>query len=248
MDYVEMLRDAWTFTRQGVFENVGRWIRLVLAIVLLAIPMNGYMMRIYRGAESAPEVDQWGRLFVDGLKLIVVSFVYSIPILLVWVATYGAMMAGIFSGKMNDAAISAWEPNMALVALMYIVEFAIALLLPVVAIRFARSTRFSEAFNFRAIFDHIAKIGWLNYIIAVFLVAVLIAVPVMILVFVFVLLAIGLAALTNFNLVALLGLLAVAMLVFLILAPLIMVFQARYWTRLYDSAAVTDAAAATVTE
>jgi hypothetical protein len=37
-------------------------------------------------------------------------------------------------------------------------------------------------------------------------------------------------------LVAILGLIAVAVLLFLILAPLFMVFQAHYWTRLYDSA------------
>lgn len=236
-----MLRDAWTFTRQGVFDNGGRWIRLILAIILLAIPMNGYMMRIYRGATSAPEVDQWGRLFIDGLKLMVVSFVYSIPILLVWVVTYGAMMAGLFSGKMNEAAVSAWEPNMALVALMYIVEFAIALVLPVVSIRFARSNSFSEAFNFTAIFDHIAKIGWINYVIGVFLIAIIVAVPVTVLVFIFVFLGIALAALTGFSITAILGVIAVAVLVFLILMPFFMVFQARFWTRLYDSAAVTAA-------
>jgi len=241
MDYTEMLRDAWTFTRQGVFGNGGRWIRLVLAIILLAIPMNGYMMRIYRGAESAPEVDQWGRLFIDGLKLIVVSFIYSIPIWLVWLATYGTMMAAIFSGKADTAMLSGWEPNLGLVMLMYIVEIAVALVLPVVAIRFARTNSFSEAFNFREIVNHMAKIGWLNYIIAVFLVAIIIAVPVMVLVFVFVVLGILLAAYTGFSLAAILGLVAVAVLVFLILSPLFMVFQARYWTRLYDSAAVAAA-------
>jgi hypothetical protein len=236
MDYTEILRDAWAFTRQGVFENAGRWIRLVLAIILLAIPINGYMMRIYRGAESAPEVEAWGRMSIDGLKLMVVSFIYSIPIWLVWLATYGAMMAGIFSGQISDTALSAWEPNMGLVVLMYIIEFALALVLPVVAIRFARSNRFSEAFNFRAIFDHMAKIGWLNYILSIILVAIVVAVPVMALVFVFIILGIFLGVFTGFSLTAIFGIIALAVLVFLILAPLFMVFQARCWTRIYDSA------------
>jgi hypothetical protein len=235
MDYAEILRDAWAFTRQGVFENAGRWIRLVLAIILLAIPMNGYMMRIYRGAESAPEVDQWGQMSIDGLKLMVVSFIYSIPIWLVWLATYGAMMAGIFTGQISDAALSAWEPNMGLVVLMYIIEFAIALVLPVVAIRFARSNRFSEAFNFRGIFDHMAKIGWINYVLSIILVAIVVAVPVMALVFVFIILGIVLGVFTAFSLTAILGIIAIAVLVLLILAPLFMVFQARCWTRIYDS-------------
>jgi len=248
MDYTEMLRDAWTYMRQGVFGNVGRWMRLVLATIILAIPVNGYMMRIYRGAESAPEVDQWGRLFIDGIKLMVVSFVYSIPILLVWVVTYGSMMAGIFSGTMDDTALAAWEPNMALVALLYVIEFVIALVIPVVAIRFARSNSFAEAFNFRAIFDHIGKIGWLSYILAVILVAIIVSVPVIVLVLVFVILGILLAGFSSFSLVTLFCLMAVAALIVLIMLPLLMVFQARYWTRLYDSATVPAAATTPVAE
>jgi len=233
-----MLRDAWAFMWQGVFGNGGRWIRLVLATILLMIPMNGYVMRIYRGAESAPEVDQWGRLCIDGLKLIIVSFIYSIPIFIIWVVTYGPMMAGIFSGKMSDAALTAWEPNMALIVLLYVVEFVITLLLPIVAIRFARTNSFREAFNFGAIVDQIKKIGWVTYIIGVILVAIVIAVPIMILVFIFVILGIVLAAFAGFSITAILGIIAVAMLVFLLIAPFIMVFQARFWTLLYDSAAI----------
>jgi len=238
MDYLDMLRDAWAFMWQGVFGNGGRWIRLVLATILLMIPMNGYVMRIYRGAESAPEVDQWGRLCIDGLKLIIVSFIYSIPIFIIWVVTYGPMMAGIFSGKMSDAALTAWEPNMALIVLLYVVEFVITLLLPIVAIRFARTNSFREAFNFGAIVDQIKKIGWVTYIIGVILVAIVIAVPIMILVFIFVILGIVLAAFAGFSITAILGIIAVAMLVFLLIAPFIMVFQARFWTLLYDSAAI----------
>jgi hypothetical protein len=209
---------------------------LILAIILLAIPMNGYVMRIYRGEKSAPEVDRWGRLFIDGLKLMVVAFIYSIPIGVIWLVTCGAMMAAIFSGHASAATMSGWTPNLGLMMLMYVIEFAVALVLPVASIRFARSNSFSEAFRFRAIVDQIRKIGWINYVIGIFVVAILIAVPVMILVFVFVILGIFLAVLTNFRLVAILGLIAVAVLLFLILAPLFMVFQAHYWTRLYDSA------------
>lgn len=232
-----MLRDAYAYTRQGVFENGSRWIRLILAIVLLSIPMNGYVMRVYRGAGSAPEVDRWGRLFIDGLKLMVVAFIYSIPVLVVWLITYGAMVAAILSGQTVGAAVAGWTPNLGLVMLMYIVEFGVALVLPIASIRFARSDRFSEAFHFGAIVDQIRRIGWINYVIGIILVAILIAVPVMILVFVFIILGIFLAALTNFSPIAILGLLAVAILLFLILAPLLIVFQARYWTRLYDNAA-----------
>ena len=60
----------------------------------------------------------------------------------------------------------------------------------------------------------------------------------MILVFIFVILGIVLAAFAGFSITAILGIIAVAMLVFLLIAPFIMVFQARFWTLLYDSAAI----------
>jgi len=238
-----MLTDAWHFMRHGVFENGGRWLRLILAFILLAIPMNGYVMRIYRGTESAPEVDQWGRLFIDGLKLIVISMIYMIPFWLLWFASYWQLFAGAFSGQMSDAALAAWEPNMVLVVLMYIVEFVITLILPVMAIRFARSNRVAEAFNFRAILDHIARIGWINYVIGVILVAIIVAVPVIVLIVALIILGVVLLAMAGFSITAILGLVVVAALIFLVIVPLLLVFQARYMTRLYDGAApVADAA------
>jgi len=241
MDYTDMIRDAWTYSRQGVLENSGRWIRLILALIPLAIPMNGYMMRIYRGETSAPEVDRWGRLFIDGLKLMIVAFIYAIPICIIWLLTYGAMMATVFSGHADSAAMAGWEPNIGLIMLMYLVEFIVALLMPVASIRFARSNRFFEAFRFGEILDQIRKIGWINYVIAIFLVAIIVAIPVTALIFVLLILGIFVGAITNFSLIAMLGILAVAILLFLLIFPIVMVFQARFWTRLYDSAAVPAA-------
>lgn len=238
MDYAEMLGDAWSYTRQGVLGSGSRWVRLILAIVILAIPMNGYMIRIYRGAATAPEVDQWGGLCIDGLKLIVISWIYSIPIWLLWLATYWSMTTALLSGNM-EAVAAAGSPNWALMVLMYIVEFIIALILPVVAVRFARGSGFLGAFEFRAVLDRIASIGWLNYVLGIIIVTVVVAIPVMVLVFIFVLLGIVLAAIAGFSAAAVIGAIALAVLVLLIVMPVFMVFQARFWTRLYDSAPTT---------
>jgi hypothetical protein len=234
MDFTEIVRDALTYVKQGVFENRGRWMRLILALILLAIPMNGYVMRIYRGETPAPEVDRWGRLFIDGLKLMIVGLIWSIPILVIWVFTYGALVAAVFSG--NTHSLSAWTPNMGLVLLMYVAEIAVGILLPVASIRFARSNSFTEAFNFSAIIGHIGRIGWISYILGLLIVAVLVAVPVMALICIFVLLGIILAVISGFNLAVVLGIIAIAIIVILLISPLFAIFQARYWTRIYDSA------------
>jgi hypothetical protein len=196
--------------------------------------MNGYVMRIYRGETPAPEVDRWGRLFIDGLKLMIVGLIWSIPILVIWVFTYGALVAAVFSG--NTHSLSAWTPNMGLVLLMYVAEIAVGILLPVASIRFARSNSFTEAFNFSAIIGHIGRIGWISYILGLLIVAVLVAVPVMALICIFVLLGIILAVISGFNLAVVLGIIAIAIIVILLISPLFAIFQARYWTRIYDSA------------
>jgi hypothetical protein len=83
----------------------------------LLLPLWGYNLRIMsrtaKGeAPSLPEWDDWGQLFVDGLKFILVYMVYMLPMFLIMCCAYAAMMGplalipfaedapGLFSGGM----------------------------------------------------------------------------------------------------------------------------------------------------
>jgi hypothetical protein len=150
MDFGMILDDALAYTKQGVFENTDRWLKLIIAILCLGIPMNGYVMRIYRGLQPAPDVDNWGSLFVDGLKLILLSLVYAIPVFIVYAIMYGSIILAAMSEsptKPDTAMMSGWAPNTGLLVLIFIVEIAIGLIMPVASIRFARTNSFSEGFN-----------------------------------------------------------------------------------------------------
>ncbi|PKL70037.1 MAG: hypothetical protein CVV30_01300 [Methanomicrobiales archaeon HGW-Methanomicrobiales-1] len=236
MEYGKLLDDALHYTNDGIFSNVNRWMKLIVAIICLGIPMNGYVMRIYRGTETAPEVDQWGTLFVDGIKLIIVGIIYAIPIMILWAFIYGGMMLSLMQG--NTAMMQNWSPNLGLLLLMYLIEIIIGIIMPVAAIRFARTGSFSEAFNFSAILATIKQIGWLNYIIALILIAIVICIPVFIIIFAFILIGGISMYMLGGGMVALFGFIAAAILVLLVLMPLFGVFQARYMTRVYDSAAI----------
>ncbi|MDO9324159.1 MAG: DUF4013 domain-containing protein, partial [Methanoregula sp.] len=131
MDYGTMLDDALHYTKEGIFGRADRWMKLILAIICLGIPMNGYVMRIYRGATPAPEVDQWGTLFVDGLKLIIVGIIYAIPMMIVWVFLYGRMFSAIMQG--NTAALMNWSPNLGLTVLLYVIEIIVGIIMPIAA-------------------------------------------------------------------------------------------------------------------
>lgn len=238
MDFVEILSDAFAFTKEGVFGNMNRWAKLVLAILCLGLPFSGYIMRVYRGATPAPDVDQWGTLFMDGLKLLAVGIVYAVPVLIIWVVTYGSLFLSIFRGSMDENAIAAFAPNMLLMMLMYVFEIVVAVIMPVASIRFARAGIFAEAFNFTALFGTIGKIGWLTYIIAIVLVSIVVSIPVFVLLIGFIVVGgVSLFLLKGAGVLVFLGLLVLMLLLILILAPLIGVFQARFMTRVYDSAA-----------
>ena len=240
MDFGMILDDALAYTKQGVFENSDRWLKLIIAILCLGIPMNGYVMRIYRGLQPAPEVDHWGSLFVDGLKLILLGLVYAIPVFILYAIMYGSIFLAVMSESPThlDAAMkSGWAPNIGLVVLIFLVEIAIGLIMPVASIRFARTNSFSEGFNVGAILNYIGKIGWINYIIALVLITLVIAIPICILVLGFILLGGITMVIFKLNSITILGFILAMILIILILAPIFAVFQARYMTRVYDSVA-----------
>lgn len=236
-----MLTDAFTYTRDGIWGNINRWLNLILAVLCLGLPFNGYVMRVYRGATPAPDVDQWGTLFVDGLKLLAVGIVYALPIVILWMLVFGTMLLAGFSDT-GETAVAATGMHMLFMMLMYVAEIAIAIIMPVASIRLARTGTFAEAFNFSAIVETIRKIGWLSYIIAIALVSLVIGIPAVVIIFglLFVLIIIGgvsLFMLEGAGVFILLGLILLMILFILVLAPLVGVFQARYMTRVYDSAA-----------
>jgi hypothetical protein len=238
MDFGMILDDALAYTKQGVFENSDRWLKLIIAILCLGIPMNGYVMRVYRDLHPAPEVDHWGSLFVDGLKLILLGLVYAIPVFILYAIMYGSIFLAAMSESPThlDAVMkSGWAPNIGLVMLIFLVEFAIGIIMPVASIRFARTNSFSEGFNVGAILNYIGKIGWINYIIALVLITLVIAIPICILVLGFILLGGITMVIFKLNSIAILGFILAMILIILILAPLFAVFQARYMTRVYDS-------------
>jgi hypothetical protein len=83
MNYGNMLGESFNYAKEGVVEKVNRWVMLAIATLILCIPLMGYVMRIYRGAKPAPEVEDWGKLFIDGIILVIVSIIYSIPLIII---------------------------------------------------------------------------------------------------------------------------------------------------------------------
>lgn len=226
LDFGNTLSDSFEYTKEAVVGKWMQWLLLVVATILLCLPLLGYTLKVYRGEKPAPEVTGWGTLFVDGIKYVIVSFVWFIPLLVIVIALivaafmpYSSVITVSGSGS---PALSA-NPGLFLGALgvSLLVVILVALLTvffsTIGIIRFARTGSMGEAFNFSEILTTIRKIGWGTYISA--LVVLLVAMIVIEIV------------------ITLLGFIPVlGIIINIVMIAPVSIFEARYLCQVYDAA------------
>ncbi len=223
MDYGTLIGNSFTYVKEGVIDKVKTWLLLIIATLILVIPLMGYIMGVYRGPTPAPEVENWSKLIVDGIRFIIVSIIYAIPAIILRFLIIGLAFASIKNtpvGMMSDM-VSA-----VLLGLLIIIVIIIGIIQPMGMIRFARTAKFSEAFNFGEIITTIKKIGWLSYILALIIGIIVVLIPGLILEAVCAVLVIKL----------LIPGLVIAAILFAVVLPLLTIFYARYLTQVYESA------------
>ncbi len=187
-------------------------VAFILAILLSTFYM-GYIIRIYRGEDPLPEVSVFSELFLDGLKYIVIGIIYSIPVLIVYLLLMGAASLAILSSTPNMNNIFALFGSIILgIIIALIIGFILMLFSTIGIIRFSRTKRVGEAFNFSAILSKIRSIGWGSYILALIILLVIVIVVEIIL-----------------SVIPFIG-----PILQIIFAPAISIFAARYICLLYD--------------
>ncbi|MGA2121789.1 MAG: DUF4013 domain-containing protein [Methanoregula sp.] len=215
MDFGKNVSDSLAYAQEGLVGKWVKWVLLIISTIIFPLIL-GYVVRILKGANPSPELEDWGGLFIDGIKLFIVALIYAIPIIILEVFAMGSIIAGAASG--NPTALLAGMAGAGLIFLVLVVVAIIIGLFEATAyVRFARTGSFGEAFNFSAILAHIGKIGWVSYIIALIILAVIwgvIEVICMIIPY-------------------------VGILILLVVLPFLTLFASRYLTLLYDSAGAT---------
>ncbi|MCT8337645.1 DUF4013 domain-containing protein [Methanoculleus sp. Afa-1] len=179
MDYGNLISRAFGYTKEALWGEWGRWLLLVLlslvqTFTLFLVPLyNGYIVYIVRvlaGRRPAPEVDDWGRLFLDGWKLNIINLIYLIPVI-VALAVFGgvAVLSAVAARGLDNpdvwaSAVAAAVTGIAIAALVWIVISFVSLL---AVVRFAHTGSLLQAFNITAILSQISWIGWGAWIAAV---------------------------------------------------------------------------------
>lgn len=170
MDYGRMVGESFEYTKEAVVGKWNKWLMLIIATILLGIPLTGYTLNVLRGEKPAPEVNDWRTLFIDGIRYLIIMFIYMIPAMIVLFVVVGVSTFGTMST--NPTTAMAATGSMLFGMLLFVVITLITLIFAIIgAVRFARTGNMTEAFNFNAIFVSIGRLGWVSYIIAILVMA-----------------------------------------------------------------------------
>jgi multisubunit Na+/H+ antiporter MnhG subunit len=155
-----------TFMSNGILISV-----LGLIGFLVGLLGYGYPFRIIKsslaGISELPEFDEFPNMFIDGIKVAIVGFIYSLPailIILIFAATtilsilVNPSAAGIAASSIIGAGIGI------LIAGLYML-----IIIPIIAMAIANMAyndgELGAAFRFSELLDTIANIGWGDLII-----------------------------------------------------------------------------------
>ncbi|PWR76270.1 DUF4013 domain-containing protein [Methanospirillum stamsii] len=225
--YSLILSNASDYVKTGLIDHWKRWIVLIVISIIQLITLNlvplasGYLVRVYgTPGDTAPELDEYGRLFIDGWKMNIVTILYLIPAIIIAVA-FGAigvlsLIAGFLAeGKIVE--ISGLLIGSLGILVAFLVFLLISLIMNMAFIHFSRSGRLLDAFSVGAITSRISDgIGWGGYIVMWVIVWVLMSVLFLIL--------------SGLSLIPIIGWLAA-----FILTPLWSVFIAKINANVYDN-------------
>ncbi len=173
MDIGEALKDSFEYAKESVWDQWKRWILLTIMSIVFPFIL-GYTMEIFRGKTPPPEIENWAKLFVDGLKYLVALIVYYLPVIIIAIASFlpvgmaiGSKIAagGEFNFDLHDLAPFVIQIAGGLL-LAFILGIITTLISAIGIVRMSRTESFMEAFNFSGILETIRAIGWGSYILA----------------------------------------------------------------------------------
>lgn len=217
----ELLSDSFGYANEGLIGKWVRWIILIISSIIFPLIM-GYSLRVMKGTTPAPEPGEYLGMFIDGIKMVIIEFVYMIIPFIIAIATFsisgGFGSVAMYGMNVDNpfAYIGMLIATFGLSMFLFmIVAFIFSLFAIIGMVRFARTGSMGEAFAFGEIANTIGKIGWVQYIIALIVLFIVISV-----------------IYTVISLIPVIG-----GLISLIIAPYIVLVSSRYYSNLYDTGA-----------
>lgn len=154
MNLGDMISNSIKFPFSDMKRFLGLFLLYLSSITIFLFPLTmGYSLRIIeattQGKNELPEFVEWGRMYIDGLKLILISIIYFlIPAILI-----------ILSVVM----ISISASSIVLLIIGLLVFIIINLIYITAVNNMAYEKKLEAAFDFKKILRIIKNMGWLNY-------------------------------------------------------------------------------------
>jgi len=156
-----------TGTVTGIPTVIAAFAVALIVALLLGTFFMGYMVKIFRGEVPLPAVSGFGKMFSDGIRYLLIEIIYTIPVIIILAFSIGAVfMTALSTGPDFEALLPLIGGAILGILIALIVAIIIGLFAIIGVVRFARTGRIGEAFNFSAITATIGRIGWGSYILA----------------------------------------------------------------------------------
>jgi hypothetical protein len=150
---------------------------LIFMIVLIGfVPLlivTGYTVLLIRNVMNGvehplPEWEDWGELFILGLKLVIVQFIWALPLIIL---STGSSIPAALTENSSNAQGFLIALSAVCGCLSFIVGILYSLVEPVVTFLFARDGEFAAAFDFGRVF-RLVRDNIVNLIVAMIISAV----------------------------------------------------------------------------
>jgi Protein of unknown function (DUF4013) len=181
MDIGEIVNDAIRYPSSDWKKVIIFGILFILSFLIIPLFLViGYMFRIIKasiaGSDELPDFDEWGEMFIDGLKVFVVQIVYMIPALIILGISFVSIFASIGTLNAMQTAGTVASPLAAFslfsgaafagifIAGIYAIIVGLIVYMAIAYMAYYDG-ELGAAFRFREILDWIAAIGWVDYII-----------------------------------------------------------------------------------
>lgn len=180
-----MIEDGLSYPFEGneAVKNlvIGGLLNVFGFLVLPVLIVQGYYIAVLRttiqGYDQMPAFQEWGTLLVDGLKAAVITFVYSIVPLILFVVLMSVLGAG--ANGSSDGIIAGF--GLLFLLLLFLAYALIAYLAPAALSHFAYEGSFGAAFDFGTITDVITHGEYLKAFVMAIVVGFLIGIVAIIL-------------------------------------------------------------------
>ncbi len=172
MNIGEILSDAVKYPSSDWKKILTLGIFIILSFVIIGIFFAlGYFLRILKstiaGIDELPAFDDWGDMFVDGLKVLVIYIIYMfIPFAVILVGVFASVASIIHTNPTIQTVPTSFFAILGITGLIGLILVWIFALFAYMALaNMALYDEIEAAFRFSEILDKIKMIGWGKYIL-----------------------------------------------------------------------------------